>query len=426
MGDGRMASVVGLIVASGSFALVGKEEVKEEVGEEIAPKGAVVLGMHRSGTSAFAGLLTKAGFYAGREGDLLAPAEDNPTGFFERLDVNALNDKLLAEAGGTWDNPPARSLVVDRAQSWRPKVAKLLDRLLAQAGQRPLLLKDPRVSVLLPAWLPALGRRFNLVLVDRNPAEVAMSVRRRDGRPLYVALALWQLYCTELLNGLAGHQVWLARYEELLRDPPGQTTALLDALGSREATGPQAGQVPGGQNSGEPASFVSADLRHQAPELDVERVLNGGQLALWRWLCSLPGGWVTLDPPAELTAQREEALAAVNEHYALVADRNGLEVAYDEERHRALHFEQATELKEHHIELIEAELGRLRRQVAAQSARVEELEAAAKKLEDLQAENAVLQGQLRALREDSRRAAANLMEVATRSWRSRAGHPGHV
>jgi cell division protein FtsB len=377
------------------------------VGEEIAPNGAVVLGMHRSGTSAFAGLLTKAGFYAGRERDLLAPAKDNPTGFFERLDVNALNDKLMAEAGGTWDNPPARSLVLDRAPTWRPKVGKLLDRLLHEAGKSPLLLKDPRVSVLLPAWLPALGHRFNLVVVDRNPTEVAMSVRKRDGRPFYVALALWQLYCTEMLDGLAGQRVWVARYEDLLRDPAGQTAALLDALGKPEAAGR------------DPASFVSADLRHQTPELDTERLLTGGQLALWRWLCTLPGGWVTLDPPGELRAQPEDALVAVNEHYALVADRNGLEVAFDEERHRALHFEQATELKEHHIELIEAELRRLRRDAASQSTRLEELETATRALEGLQAENAALQDQLRALREDSRAAAANLVQVAKRSWRGR-------
>ena len=46
--------------------------------------GTVILGMHRSGTSAVAGFLAKAGFFAGEEADLLAVAEDNPRGFFER------------------------------------------------------------------------------------------------------------------------------------------------------------------------------------------------------------------------------------------------------------------------------------------------------------------------------------------------------
>ncbi len=59
----------------------------------------VILGMHRSGTSAVAGFLAKAGFFAGEDADLLAAAEDNPKGFFERADVNALNDNFLAERG---------------------------------------------------------------------------------------------------------------------------------------------------------------------------------------------------------------------------------------------------------------------------------------------------------------------------------------
>jgi len=378
-----------------------------------APGGVVVLGMHRSGTSAVAGLLAKAGFFTGHSSELLAPAEDNPTGFFERLDVNALNDKLLEELGRSWDNPPARQLVHERAPAWRPKVHKLLDRLLREAGRRPLMLKDPRVSVLLEAWLPVLSGRFALVLVDRNPLEVAMSVRKRDGRPLYVALALWQLYCTELLDGLAGQRVWLCRYEDLVKDPGLQAKALLQAVGG----------TPPGQGDAVPASFVSPELHHQrsasdAP--DLERVLTGSQLALWHWLCALPAGWVDLCPPAELRAQPEEALVAVNEHFALVADRNGLEVAYDEERHRALHFEQATELKEHHIQLIEAELAHLRRQVAGQSARIAELEATTGALEALRSDNQALERELAALRRDARTAATNLIEVAKRSLAPRS------
>ncbi|MGC8626278.1 MAG: sulfotransferase [Acidimicrobiales bacterium] len=378
-----------------------------------APDGVVVLGMHRSGTSAVAGLLAKAGFFTGQHSELLAPAEDNPTGFFERLDVNALNDKLLGELGRSWDNPPARQLVHERAPAWRPRVHKLLDRLLREARPKPLMLKDPRVSVLLEAWLPVLSGRFALVVVDRNPLEVAMSVRKRDGRPLYVALALWQLYCTELIDGLAGQRVWLCRYEDLVKDPEGQAKALLQAVGGTAA----------GQDGAVPASFVSSELYHQRSSSDapdLERALTGSQLALWHWLRDLPSGWADLHPPAELRVQPEEALVAVNEHFALVADRNGLEVAYDEERHRALHFEQATELKEHHIQLIEAELAHLRRQVAEQSARIAELEATAGALEALRSDKQALERELAALRKDARAAATNLLEVARRSLAPRS------
>ena len=84
----------------------------------------------------------------------------------------------------------------------------VLSKLAREAAGRPLVLKDPRISLLLPAWLPALDQgRFAIVLVDRSPMDVALSVRKRDGRPLYVALAIWQLYCTELLDGLAGQRL---------------------------------------------------------------------------------------------------------------------------------------------------------------------------------------------------------------------------
>ena len=93
------------------------------------------------------------------------------------------------------------------------------------------MLKDPRISLLLPAWLPALDQgRFAIVLVDRSPMDVALSVRKRDGRPLYVALAIWQLYCTELLEGLAGRRVLLVRYEDFVEDPARSGPQLLQQL----------------------------------------------------------------------------------------------------------------------------------------------------------------------------------------------------
>ena len=172
----------------------------------------------------------------------------------------------------------------------------------------------------------------------------------------------------------------------------------------------------------EAGSFVSSGLRHQqaAPKGTlVDQLLTGAQLALWRWLCRLPEGWVTLEPPEKLRDQSEEALAAVAEDYTRVGEHYGLEVAYDTQRHMALHFEQATELKEHHIELIEAQLGELRRQLAGQVERAAKLEGAG---EELRAANEALREELRRLHEDSRAAASNLISVARRSWAGGAGH----
>jgi hypothetical protein len=369
--------------------------------------------MHRSGTSAVAGFLAKAGYFAGDESDLLPAAEDNPKGFFERADVNALNDELLAELGGAWDKPPPRDVVSRQAPQWRPRVEEVLDGLAQEAGGRPLVLKDPRISLAMPAWLPALAARFALILIDRSPLDVALSVRRRDGRPLYVALALWQLYYTELLEGLAGKRVLVVHYERFVDDPTRQgllLDQLADVLGA--ATASAAGAE----------GFVSGDMRHNRTGLKdaaTEQALTGAQLALARWMAELPEGWAELHPPKKLRAQADSALVTAAEYYDAVADRYGMETAYDMERHRALHFEQATELKDRHIENIEDALGHLRRRVEEQEERISELEA---DNAELRAGNNALHQELRTLHQDSRAAATNLLSAATRGWPGRSGH----
>jgi hypothetical protein len=375
------------------------------------PTGAVVLGMHRSGTSAVAGFLAKAGFYAGEEDELLPAAEDNPKGFFERTDVNALNDHLLEELGGAWDKPPSRAIVAERTPAWRGRVEEVLAGLDAGAGNRPLVLKDPRISLLLPAWLPVLASRFAIVLVDRNPVDVALSVRRRDKRPLYVALALWQIYCTELLAGLAGRRVLVVRYENFVADPGRNAQLLLDRLAEAlPVEGADAGRAQG---------FVSGDMRHhQTGPRDAanEQVLTAAQLALYRWWAGLPEGWAELSAPAEMGAEPGSALVTAAEYYDAVADRFGMETAYDTERHKALHFEQATELKDQHIANLEGALGGLRRQVDEQAGRLAALEA---QVEEMEGSNEALRHQLRTLREDGRAAVGNLLAVAKRGWSSR-------
>jgi hypothetical protein len=371
-------------------------------------EGVAVLGMHRSGTSAVAGFLSRAGFYAGGEDDLLAPAEDNPKGFFERTDVNELNDGFLSELGGSWDRPPPRHLVAEKGPAWAEKVAEVLARLERGGRGAPLVLKDPRISLLLPAWLPALEGRFAFLLVDRGALDTAWSVRRRDGKPLYVALALWQLYWSELLDGLAGRRVLVVHYEPFVERPHEEGGTLLRLL---------ADALPGvaTAEAGKAQGFVSMDMRHHHTALDSSEsldVLTGSQLSLARWLAGLPEGWVELEPPPAFRTQSCSALTAATEYFDAVADRHGMETAYDLERHKALHFEQATELKDRHIKNLEDEVASLRRQLEAGAGRVAELEA---EVARLRTGNEALSSELRRLHEDGRAAASNFFAAARRS-----------
>jgi cell division protein FtsB len=95
-----------------------------------------------------------------------------------------------------------------------------------------------------------------------------------------------------------------------------------------------------------------------------------------------------------------------------------MEAAYDDERHKALHFEQATELKDHHIERLEVEFRKLRQRVEAGEQQVAALAAES---DELRATNRALSEELQHLHEDRRAAASNLASAARRGFAGR--HP---
>ena len=68
--------------------------------------GVLVLGMHRSGTSALAGALEAMGFAVGPDDDVMPADVGDPEGYFELLSIVRANDDLLARFGGRWDSPP--------------------------------------------------------------------------------------------------------------------------------------------------------------------------------------------------------------------------------------------------------------------------------------------------------------------------------
>ena len=153
----------------------------------------IVLGMHRSGTSALAGVLGHLG--AVLPHDLMAPSDMNAKGFFESNRITGLNDRLLAQAGFTWWDPrrfPA---------AWfdTPEAVSLLDEavaaLRADYGDAPLfIIKDPRICRLLPFWRAALdrvGAQVKVVHTHRGPWDVAASLARWADYETDFGLVLW-------------------------------------------------------------------------------------------------------------------------------------------------------------------------------------------------------------------------------------------
>src|SRR5215472_599841 len=66
----------------------------------------VVLGMHRSGTSALTGMLHHLGVTLGE--NLMPATIDNPRGYWEHADIVKVHERLMASLG--WDWHDVRSL----------------------------------------------------------------------------------------------------------------------------------------------------------------------------------------------------------------------------------------------------------------------------------------------------------------------------
>jgi hypothetical protein len=192
--------------------------------------GVLAVGMHRSGTSAVAAALETAGLTTGPRAEQLEPSPDNPDGFFELRAVNDLNDEVLRHLGGSWDGPP------HRPEGWAddPRITAYVDRarnIVASAmGADRFLVKDPRITLLLPLWRRALLDRCCAVMIIRDPAEVAWSLALRDGLPTMTGLALWSAYNRSALAGLSGLPTFVCRFEDLVEHPMDVLTELSQSL----------------------------------------------------------------------------------------------------------------------------------------------------------------------------------------------------
>lgn len=219
----------------------------------------LVLGMHRSGTSALTGLLIRLGAQGPQA--LMPPNESNPLGYWESSAFAAFNERLLASNGSRWD---AWTRV---GPTWFDSAAAVefaseLRTLLEQEfGDVPLfVIKDPRICRFVPFWLRVL-RVENIapaaIIPVRSPLEVACSLEARDGLTRQHSLLMWLRHVLDAEFETRNITRSLVRYRDLLKD-------------WRVAAGTISADIgvdwPGrsGAADAEIAEFLSPELRHHA------------------------------------------------------------------------------------------------------------------------------------------------------------------
>ena len=243
----------------------------------------LVVGMHRSGTSALTGALGALGLRLPPPGDLVAGMPDNPV-HYESGSLIDEGDALLDRMGGRWDAPPRLDpgwASSEPARAGDRGAAAALARVFPGPG--PNLWKDPRHCLLLPYWRRLLDGPVVAVLTWRSPGAVARSLEERDGSPRALGLALWEQYNREALAGLDGLPTYVLPNRSLLDDPAGACSDLAGWL-TAQGVAPAGGA---GWDVGAAAGVVDPALDHD-PEPDVTDLLPE-QVALAERLASLGG-----------------------------------------------------------------------------------------------------------------------------------------
>ena len=202
----------------------------------------VILGMHRSGTSAMAGVSCLLG--AAAPAGMMEAAFDNPAGFWESLPISALNESIFRTAGFNWYNSLAFDPAIFGSAIRCELAGHCRSVLAAEFGDAPIfVMKDPRFSILYELWLPvfaAMDAAVAPVLALRHPAEVTASLRRRDNMPIDIAAPMWLHYSLEAERLTRGRPRALLSYDRLLQDWRGAVAHIAEATGFVWPTRPDA------------------------------------------------------------------------------------------------------------------------------------------------------------------------------------------
>jgi len=247
----------------------------------------LVLGMHRSGTSAVTQLLALAG--AQLPANVMPGDEHNAKGYFEPWKIAMFNDRRLRAGGGAWDDPfcfPYRPMAPPEEQTWVDRAIALFSQEFGTLAHP--LLKDPRVTVLLPFWravLDELQVAARCVIPVRHPLAVAGSLSRRDGFAVQKSLLVWtgymlaaEAYTRDLPRAFVGYDALLADWRTEVARIEAAHESPLPALTPKAAKAID--------------KFLTPELRHNAGDAGMGDYGWAGELAqtTYDWFAAAASG----------------------------------------------------------------------------------------------------------------------------------------
>jgi len=249
----------------------------------------VVLGMHRSGTSALTRVLSLLG--AGLPKNVLGAMSSNETGHWEPERLVMFHDALLATLQSTWHDWTAldiSQLPAGRRDAIRSQLADLIKD---EYGGVPLMVvKDPRICRFAPFFFEALaeaGVTPECVLTVRNPLEVAQSLEHSDGMSRGDAGLLWLRHVLDAEAATRRKRRAILYYDGLLTDwrseirriAPGAAGSALEADARTEAGPELVWPHPAEEAAGKIDQFINMKQRHHT--LSIADVMQDAVMLGW-------------------------------------------------------------------------------------------------------------------------------------------------
>lgn len=188
------------------------------VDTDVLSRSVCILGMHRSGTSAIAETLERAGLPFGPDNQLIPSSGDNPRGHRELRMIMDINETLLDIFGGSWHTPPQLPedwLQDQRVCALQRNAQTYLTQHFHEAPRWAW--KEPRTCLTVPFWRAVLGT-YAVVLCVRHPLEVAQSLQTRNQLDLAQGLELWYHYNQQALRDASEMIVVTVQYEQYAAD----------------------------------------------------------------------------------------------------------------------------------------------------------------------------------------------------------------
>jgi len=189
--------------------------------KENGKTAALVLGMHRSGTSCFTRCLNILGYSIPKT--LIGMDHTNKTGHWESYKIARLNDAILEKLGLTWSSWDSVDFDIIKHVDLLNFKEDIKSTIKSEFGNsNDIVIKEPRICRTASAYIEALEQlnyTIKIFVIVRNPLEVVESLGKRNGISTADAALLWLRYNLDAEFASRKHKRIFISFSQLVKAP---------------------------------------------------------------------------------------------------------------------------------------------------------------------------------------------------------------